>query len=139
MLHSLKLPSTTTSLSKTMSKSESVPGVLDSFTETWSPHLVAANNDHHVKVAKLDGEFIWHAHPNSDELFYLLSGKLIIELEGQDDIVMQVGDMYVIPRGIRHRPVAENASVMLMEHESTVNTGDETSSERTKQVKDIRG
>ncbi|EGR50138.1 uncharacterized protein TRIREDRAFT_43397, partial [Trichoderma reesei QM6a] len=76
-----------------MSTSESIPKLLSSFTETWSPRLVAAINDHHVKVAKLDGEFIWHAHPNSDELFYLLSGKLTIELDGRDDVVMQVGDM----------------------------------------------
>ncbi|KAL7946915.1 RmlC-like cupin domain-containing protein [Trichoderma barbatum] len=122
-----------------MSKSESIPRLLSSFSEKWSPRLVAAINDHHVKVAKLDGEFIWHAHPNSDELFYLLAGKLTIELEGMDDAVMQVGDMFVIPKGIRHRPVAEEASVMLIEHESTINTGDETSSERTKQVKDARG
>jgi quercetin dioxygenase-like cupin family protein len=122
-----------------MSKSESVPELLNSFTETWSPRLVAAVNDHHVKVAKLDGEFIWHSHPNSDELFYLLSGKLTVELEGLDDVVMQIGDMYVVPKGIRHRPVAENASVMFIEHESTINTGDETNSERTKQVKDVRG
>ncbi|OTA01689.1 hypothetical protein A9Z42_0019990 [Trichoderma parareesei] len=122
-----------------MSTSESIPKLLSSFTETWSPRLVAAINDHHVKVAKLDGEFIWHAHPNSDELFYLLSGKLTIELDGRDDVVMQVGDMFVIPKGLRHRPVAEEASVMLMEHESTVNTGDETDSERTRQVKDVRG
>ncbi|PTB65134.1 RmlC-like cupin [Trichoderma citrinoviride] len=122
-----------------MSTSESIPKLLDSFTETWSPRLVAAINDHHVKVAKLDGEFIWHAHPNSDELFYLLSGKLTIELEGRDDVVMQVGDMFVIPKGLRHRPVAKEASVMLIEHESTVNTGDETDSERTRQIKDVRG
>ncbi|KAL6895339.1 RmlC-like cupin [Trichoderma longibrachiatum] len=122
-----------------MSTSESIPNLLASFTETWSPRLVAAINDHHVKVAKLDGEFIWHAHPNSDELFYLLAGKLTIELEGRDDVVMQVGDMFVIPKGLRHRPVAEAASVMLIEHESTVNTGDETDSERTRQVKDVRG
>ncbi|KAL7935741.1 RmlC-like cupin domain-containing protein [Trichoderma chlorosporum] len=122
-----------------MSTAESVPRLLDSFTEKWSPRLVAAINDHHVKVAKLDGEFIWHAHPNSDELFYLLAGKLTLELEGQDDVVMQVGDMFVIPKGLRHRPIAEEASVMLIEHESTVNTGDETGSERTKQVKDARG
>ncbi|KAL6859356.1 RmlC-like cupin [Trichoderma novae-zelandiae] len=122
-----------------MSTSESIPKLLDSFTEKWSPRLVAAINDHHVKVAKLDGEFIWHSHPNSDELFHLLSGKLTIELEGRDDVVMQVGDMFVIPKGLRHRPVAEEASVMLIEHESTVNTGDAADSERTRQVKDARG
>ncbi|UKZ78997.1 hypothetical protein TrVFT333_006748 [Trichoderma virens FT-333] len=122
-----------------MSKSESIPRLLDSFTEKWSPRLVAAVNDHHVKVAKIDGEFIWHAHPNSDELFYLLAGKLTIELEGLDDVVMQVGDMFVVPKGVRHRPVAQEASIMMIEHESTINTGDETSSERTKQVEDARG
>ncbi|KAL7790596.1 RmlC-like cupin domain-containing protein [Trichoderma afarasin] len=122
-----------------MSTAESIPRVLDSFTEKWSPRLVAAINDHHVKVAKIDGEFIWHSHPNSDELFYLLAGKLTIELEGLDDVVMQVGDMFVVPKGIRHRPVAEEAQIMLIEHESTINTGDETSSDRTVQVKDVRG
>ncbi|KAH6972298.1 RmlC-like cupin domain-containing protein [Ilyonectria sp. MPI-CAGE-AT-0026] len=122
-----------------MSKPASIPALLDSFTETWSPRLVATINDHHVKVAKIDGEFIWHAHPNSDEIFYLLSGKLRMEIEGQDDVVMEVGDMYTVPKGIRHRPVAENASIMMIEHETTVNTGDQLDSERTKEVKDVRG
>lgn len=121
-----------------MPNSESVPSLLNSFTDKWSPRLVAAINDHHVKVAKIDGEFIWHAHPNSDELFYLLEGKLTIELEGHDDVAMQVGDMFVVPKGVRHRPVAEEASIMMIEHESTINTGDETSSDRTIQVKDAR-
>lgn len=122
-----------------MSKPASIPSLLNSFTETWSPRLVAAINDHHVKVAKIDGEFIWHAHPNSDEIFYLLSGKLRMEIEGQDDVVMEVGDMFVVPKGIKHRPVAENASIMMIEHETTVNTGDQPDSERTQEVKDVRG
>ncbi|CAM1509793.1 Fc.00g001280.m01.CDS01 [Cosmosporella sp. VM-42] len=122
-----------------MSKSTSIPKLLDSFTDTWSPRLVAAINDHHVKVAKIDGEFIWHTHPNSDEIFYLVSGKLRMEIENQDDVVMEVGDMYVVPKGIRHRPVAENASIMMIEHETTINTGDQTDSDRTKEVKDVRG
>lgn len=122
-----------------MSKPSSIPTLLDSFTETWSPRLVATINDHHVKVAKIDGEFIWHAHPNSDEIFYLLGGKLRMEIEGQDDVVMEAGDMYTVPKGIRHRPVAENASIMMIEHETTVNTGDQPDSERTKEVKDVRG
>ncbi|KAH7010280.1 RmlC-like cupin domain-containing protein [Ilyonectria destructans] len=122
-----------------MSKPASIPRLLDSFTETWSPRLVATINDHHVKVAKIDGAFIWHAHPNSDEIFYLLSGKLRMEIEGQDDVVMEVGDMYTVPKGIKHRPVAENASIMMIEHETTVNTGDQPDSERTKEVKDVRG
>jgi quercetin dioxygenase-like cupin family protein len=100
--------------------------------------LAAAVNDHHVKIAKVDGGFIWHAHPNSDELFYLFDGKLTLEIEGRDPVVMEVGDVFVVPKGVRHRPVAENASIMMMEHESTVNTGDETDSDRTIQPKDVR-
>jgi mannose-6-phosphate isomerase-like protein (cupin superfamily) len=100
---------------------------------------VASINDHHVKVAKIDGEFIWHAHPDSEELFYLLSGKLQMHIEGQDPVVMAEGDVFVVPKGVRHRPVAENATIMMVEHQSTVNTGDEAGSERTKQIVDARG
>ncbi|KAH7312612.1 RmlC-like cupin domain-containing protein [Stachybotrys elegans] len=116
----------------------SMPKLLDSFTETWSPQLVAAVNDHHVKVAKIDGEFIWHAHPNSDELFYILAGKVTMELEDRDPVILNLGDVFVVPKGLRHRPVGENATIMMIEHESTVNTGDQTDSDRTKQVKDVR-
>ena len=122
-----------------MLQATSVPATLSSFTETWSPRLVGAINDHHVKVAKVDGSFIWHSHPNSDELFYLLEGSLTMELEGQDAVVMAVGDMFIVPRGVRHRPVGDKATIMLIEHESTVNTGDQVASERTVEVKDARG
>ncbi|KAF4979134.1 hypothetical protein FZEAL_4624 [Fusarium zealandicum] len=121
-----------------MLQATSIPNVLSSFTETWSPRLVASINDHHVKVAKIDGEFIWHSHPDSEELFYLLDGKLKMEMEGQEPVVMKVGDMFVVPKGVRHRPVAESASIMMIEHKSTVNTGDESNSERTKEFRDAR-
>lgn len=121
-----------------MSQATSIPATLSSFTETWSPRLVAAINDHHVKVAKIDGPFIWHAHPNSDELFYVLAGELRMEIEGQDAVAMKEGDMFVVPRGARHRPVGEKATIMMVEHESTVNTGDQIGSERTVGVKDAR-
>lgn len=121
-----------------MSQATSIPATLSSFTETWSPRLVAAINDHHVKVAKIDGPFIWHAHPNSDELFYVLAGELRMEIEGQDAVAMKEGDMFVVPRGVRHRPVGEKATIMMVEHESTVNTGDQIGSERTVGVKDAR-
>lgn len=122
----------------TMYQATSVPEVFSSFTETWSPRLVASVNDHHVKVARIDGEFIWHAHPDSEELFYLLSGKLQMQIEGQDAVVMKEGDMFVVPKGVKHRPVAEHACIMMVEHQSTVNTGDEEGSERTIQVQDAR-
>ncbi|KAF5676103.1 cupin 2 conserved barrel [Fusarium heterosporum] len=121
-----------------MSQATSLPGVLSSFTEKWSPRLVAAVNDHHVKVAKIDGEFIWHAHPESEELFYLLSGKLTMEIQGGDPVVMKEGDMYVVPKGVTHKPVAENAVIMMVERADTVNTGDQVDSDRTKAVQDAR-
>lgn len=121
-----------------MSTSVSLPNLLDSFTEKWSPRLIAAVNDHHVKVAKIDGEFIWHSHPNSDELFYLIAGVLRLEIEGRDPIDMNVGDVFVIPKGIRHRPVAKDATILMIEHETTINTGDEPKSSFTKEVKDAR-
>ncbi|SPJ85052.1 uncharacterized protein FTOL_10940 [Fusarium torulosum] len=121
-----------------MSQATSVPGVLSSFTEKWSPRLVAAVNDHHVKVAKIDGAFIWHAHPDSEELFYLLSGKLTMEIQGEKPVVMKEGDMYVVPKGVTHKPVAENAVIMMIEKEGTVNTGDQEGSDRTKKVQDAR-
>ncbi|KAJ4396004.1 hypothetical protein N0V93_000220 [Gnomoniopsis smithogilvyi] len=115
-----------------------IPHTFNSFQETWHPHLVAAVNDHHVKIARIDGTFIWHSHPESDEMFYLLSGKLTLELEDQESVVMSEGDVFVIPRGIRHRPVAENAKIMIVEQKGTVNTGDEEGSLRTRELADIR-
>ncbi|KAK8070510.1 RmlC-like cupin domain-containing protein [Apiospora hydei] len=130
----------------------SIPGTFSSFTEHWSPRLVAAVNDQHVKIAKIDGAFIWHAHPDSDELFYLLAGELTLELElpskNDDDggkmvkveeVAMQVGDMFVVPKGVRHRPVAREAHIMMVERQGTVNTGDMAGeSDRTRVPTDVR-
>lgn len=113
----------------------SIPKVFDSFTETWSPRLVASVNNQDVKIAKLDGAFVFHAHPDTEELFYLISGQLTMEIEGGQDVIMSEGDVYVVPRGVRHRPVARDAKVMMVETAGTVNTGDAPTSERTKQVK----
>lgn len=121
-----------------MAQPSSLPRIIDSIPAPWSPHLAATVNDHDIKLAKLDGAFIWHAHPNSDELFYLISGKLTLEMEDGKDQVLAVGDMFTIPAGVRHRPVAENAVAMIIEKQGTVNTGDQVGSERTKEVKDAR-
>ncbi|CAG9990131.1 unnamed protein product [Clonostachys byssicola] len=126
----------------------SVPDVIASITSHWSPHLVATTNDHDVKVVKIDGAFIWHAHQNTDELFYLISGKLTMEMEEgaalggaraeTRKILMKPGDMFNVPKGVRHRPVAEDAVIMVIEKEDTVNTGDQVDSERTRVDKDAR-
>ncbi|KAH8166318.1 hypothetical protein CIB48_g1938 [Xylaria polymorpha] len=128
----------------------SIPSTFASFTETWSPRLIAAVNDQHVKIAKVDGEFIFHAHPSSDELFYLLSGELTLEIEtaaqenaetepkAVEAVVMSVGDVYVVPRGVRHRPVAKNAQILMIERNDTVNTGDVDDKQRQRDPLDVR-
>ena len=94
-------------------------------TEYWSPRVVAELDDSYVKVAKLMGTFTWHSHDDEDELFYVLKGRLRIELE--DRIVdLQEGDAFVVPKGTRHNPVAaEECHVMLIERKTTAHTGSE--------------
>ena len=199
----------------------SVPATLNSFSETWSQRLIASvDSAYDVKVAKIDGPFIWHSHPDADELFYLLKGNLTLEVEdavesvtitdendvnlfvsdstktlilnvndavknlnldlrakvpdglesvrinakpeanvnvsvpdrvrvstgsGGDEeprdvrkVEMKVGDVFVVQRGVRHKPVAEQAEILLLEKKGVVNTGDAGDSERTRGIKDAR-
>ncbi|EGX91566.1 Cupin 2 conserved barrel domain protein [Cordyceps militaris CM01] len=113
----------------------SIPQSLNRITDTWSPHLIARVNGQHVKLAKIDGSFVMHAHPASDELFYVVSGRLTLRFEDRADVPMRAGDVYVVPRGVRHCPVAEPAAeIMLVEAADTVNTGDAQVSARTREV-----
>jgi mannose-6-phosphate isomerase-like protein (cupin superfamily) len=102
----------------------------DRFTDQWSPKIVADLNDSHVKLAKVQGEFVWHRHAEEDELFIVVRGELTIELrDGQ--VTLGPGEMVVIPRGVEHRPVAtEEVHLMLIEPKATRHTGDVVS-ERT--------
>jgi len=101
------------------------------FTEHWSPKIIGELNGQQVRIAKLQGEFIWHSHALEDELFLVISGELTIELKEQDNIVLREGEMVIIPKGIEHRPVAAaEVWLMLFEPASTINTG-EVKSERT--------
>ncbi|KAJ4159195.1 uncharacterized protein LMH87_008103 [Akanthomyces muscarius] len=112
----------------------SIPKSFSAITDTWAPHLVASVNGQHIKIAKIDGSFVFHSHPESEEVFYVLSGRLTMKFEDRDDIVMDTGDMYVVPKGVRHCPVADNAQIMLVEAADTINTGDAPASERTRAV-----
>lgn len=104
----------------------------DKFSEAWRPKIIGEVNDMHVKVSKLRGEFIWHRHENEDELFYLVKGRMEIRLKDQDAVVLREGDMTIIPRGVDHKPfAADEAWVMVIERETTVNTGNRTDSDRT--------
>lgn len=94
-------------------------------TEHWTPRIIGRVNDQYVKVAKLLGEFVWHAHENEDELFWVISGRLRIQREGGDDVVLDPGEFFVVPRGVRHNPVAESeVEIVLIETVTTAHTGD---------------
>lgn len=97
---------------------------LGKISETWSPRIIAQMNDYHFKVAKLEGEFIWHKHDETDEVFIILDGSL--ELHYRDRVVnLQSGEMVVVPKGVEHKPYAASlCSVLLVEPAGTLNTGD---------------
>jgi mannose-6-phosphate isomerase-like protein (cupin superfamily) len=96
------------------------------FSEHWTPKVVARLNDYEVKLAKLKGEFVWHDHPDTDELFLVLEGRLSIRLRDPDErvVVLGAGQLYVVARGVEHCPVADgDAAVLLVEPAGVVNTG----------------
>jgi mannose-6-phosphate isomerase-like protein (cupin superfamily) len=94
------------------------------FSERWKPKIVADVNDYHVKIAKIEGEFIPHRHEDTDELFLVLKGELTLELE-DESVRLREGDLYVVPRGVEHRPIArQEAHILMIEPSGTVNTGD---------------
>jgi mannose-6-phosphate isomerase-like protein (cupin superfamily) len=96
---------------------------LQQFTERWSPRIVGELNGHHVKLAKLEGEFVWHHHEQEDELFLFLRGHVSIHL--RDRIIeLDEGEFFIVPRGVEHKPVApEEVHVLLLEPSTTFNTG----------------
>ena len=92
----------------------------------WSPRVVAQVNDQYVKVAKVKGELAWHAHADEDELFVVVKGRLVLQFE-DGEVALEAGDAYVVPRGVRHNPVAdEECWLMLVETVTTRHTGDVT-------------
>jgi len=92
-------------------------------SEPWSPKAVAAVNDFLVKLVRLEGEFVWHAHEVEDELFLVLYGRLHMQFR-DGEVVLEPGELIVVPHGVEHRPVAEGeVHVLLLEPQSTVNTG----------------
>ncbi len=98
--------------------------IADSLSELWSPQVIAIVDDVYVKVAKLHGELTWHHHEKEDELFLVLKGNLRIQME-QETVELGEGDLYVVPKGVRHNPIAdEECQVLLVERKSTQHTGD---------------
>ncbi len=100
------------------------------FRDYWSPKIVGELNDAYVKLVKVKGEFVWHHHEAEDELFLVVKGRLLIRLRDRD-LHLSAGELVIIPRGVEHRPVAEEeAHILLLEPKSTLNTGNITN-ERT--------
>ncbi|NIC00059.1 cupin domain-containing protein [Halobacterium sp. R2-5] len=116
-------------------EARSLAEAFESFEETWEPRLLAELNGQHVKVARLDGEFVWHAHEDADELFYVVDGDLTVEYredDREDAVHLGPGDLTVAPAGVEHRPVAhEETKVVLFEPAGTTNTGDSEDEELT--------
>ena len=109
------------------------------FKEVWSPKRVAKLDNYEIKLAKAQGSFDWHAHTEEDEFFLVTRGILKIEIEGQDPVILGPGEMCVIPKGVRHRPVAktEKVHLMLIEKAGVVNTGDNPDSDLTQTIEDL--
>jgi mannose-6-phosphate isomerase-like protein (cupin superfamily) len=97
---------------------------LAKFSEHWAPKVVARMNDYEFKLVKIQGEFVWHTHANTDDVFIVLEGEMSIELrDGRVDL--KAGEMFVVPRGVEHKPVAASeCKLVLVEPVGTLNTGD---------------
>lgn len=92
--------------------------------DQWTPRVVAEMNDYQFKLVKLEGDFIWHTHDDTDEVFIVMNGELRIDLR-DGPVTLKTGDMYVVPKGVEHKPIAEKeCQVMLIEPRGVTNTGD---------------
>ncbi len=96
---------------------------LSLFSEHWSPKVIARLNDYEIKLAKLKGEFVWHTHDDTDELFLVIEGRLTVQLR-DGDVTLGPGQLFVVPRGVEHCPITDgDVAVMLIEPAGVVNTG----------------
>ena len=97
---------------------------LSSFSDQWSPKVIAEMNDYQFKLLKIEGEFVWHEHSDTDEAFIVIEGSMRIEFE-DGSIELDEGEMYVVPKGVRHKPCADSeCRIMLVEPKGVVNTGE---------------
>ena len=93
------------------------------FSDQWSPKVIARLNDYEVKLVRVQGEFVWHDHPDTDELFLVLDGRLTIQLR-DENVVLGPGELFVVPRGVEHCPRADGeVRALLLEPRGVVNTG----------------
>lgn len=97
---------------------------LAKFSDHWSPKIIAQMNDYHFKLVKFQGDFVWHSHADTDEVFIALAGEMTIEFR-DGKAYLKTGEMFVVPKGVEHKPFAEKeCKIMLVEPAGTINTGD---------------
>lgn len=121
-----------------MPKVASPKEIAASLPELWSPRVIAEVDDSYIKVARVHGSLMWHSHDHEDELFHILQGRLRIEMES-GAVELKEGDIFVVPKGVRHNPVAEQECLlMLIERKSTQHTGDVVT-ERTRSLAEQLG
>ena len=97
------------------------------FNEHWTPKIIAELNDYQIKIVKVEGDFVWHDHSDTDEFFVVIEGTLFIEFESET-MELNAGELYVVPKGVQHRPFAHGeCKVMLIEPRGVVNTGEASS------------
>ena len=97
------------------------------FKEHWTPKIIAELNDYQIKIVKVEGDFVWHDHSDTDEFFFVIEGTLFIEFESET-MELNAGELYVVPKGVQHRPFAhDECKVMLIEPRGVVNTGEASS------------
>lgn len=127
-----------TAVSPEPPESVRLASAFEEIDEHWSPRLAAELNGQSVKVAVVDGEFVEHAHPEADELFYVVSGDLTLEFPDRPDTRLEDGDLTVVPRGVTHRPVAhEETRLLLFEPAETRNTGDRETAETVEEIERV--
>jgi mannose-6-phosphate isomerase-like protein (cupin superfamily) len=109
-----------------MAEKVSIPEKLDSFSDHWAPRIVARFNENDIMVVRVEGEFVWHKHDDTDDFFLVLDGELDIELRDRT-VTLRPGELFVVPMGVEHRPVARRGEVKILhiEPRGTPNTGDE--------------
>ncbi|CAD7839328.1 MAG: Mannose-6-phosphate isomerase [Olavius algarvensis Delta 4 endosymbiont] len=97
---------------------------LDLFSEHWSPRVIAEMNDYQFKLVKIQGQFVWHKHPDTDETFIVLAGEMQIVFK-EEQVDLAAGEMFVVPRGVEHKPLAaKECRILVIEPRGVVNTGD---------------
>lgn len=97
------------------------------FNDLWSPKIIAEMNDYQFKLVRFKGDFVWHDHVDTDEAFIVLEGHMLIEFEN-DTVILKQGELFVVPKGVKHKPSAEGeCKILLIEPRGVVNIGEETS------------